>query len=169
MATNNLAQHETEVANAIRTVKGTTAKINPQDFAKEILSMSSGGGSIKPKEVSITINHQDTYEFWDGESTSGVYVFDNIQAQDIAGRATFQMSQSSPYFDLSFYGIKWTLIVAQLNHYLSVVMAVPSDNDVPSYGSKYIYATDQEQRMLYLLWEGDSSGSITLKGYYYGE
>lgn len=41
---NNLKDFLTDVANAIRTKKGTTALINPQDFSSEIASIESGGG-----------------------------------------------------------------------------------------------------------------------------
>ena len=41
---NNLTDFLTDVANAIRAKKGTTAKINPQNFASEIASISTGGG-----------------------------------------------------------------------------------------------------------------------------
>ena len=41
---NNLTDFLTDVANAIRSKKGTTAKINPQDFASEIASITSSGG-----------------------------------------------------------------------------------------------------------------------------
>ena len=41
---NNLTDLLTDVANAIRAKKGTTAKINPQDFSSEIASISTGGG-----------------------------------------------------------------------------------------------------------------------------
>jgi hypothetical protein len=39
---NNLKDHLTEVADAIREKKGTTDLINPQDFANEIKSISGG-------------------------------------------------------------------------------------------------------------------------------
>lgn len=41
---NNLTDFLTDVANAIRAKKGTTAKINPQDFSSEIANISTGGG-----------------------------------------------------------------------------------------------------------------------------
>ena len=40
----NLTDFLNDVANAIRAKKGTTAKINPQDFSAEIASISTGGG-----------------------------------------------------------------------------------------------------------------------------
>lgn len=39
---NNLTDFLTDVANAIRTKKGTTGTINPQDFSSEIASISTG-------------------------------------------------------------------------------------------------------------------------------
>lgn len=41
----NLTDFLVDVADAIREKKGTTAKINPQDFASEIASIESGGGN----------------------------------------------------------------------------------------------------------------------------
>jgi hypothetical protein len=41
---NNLTDFLTDVADAIRTKKGITRKINPQDFAWEISNISTGGG-----------------------------------------------------------------------------------------------------------------------------
>lgn len=41
--TNNLTDFLTDVADAIRDKKGTTAKINPQDFSSEIKSIEGGG------------------------------------------------------------------------------------------------------------------------------
>ena len=40
----NLTDFLTDVADAIRAKKGTTEKINPQDFASEIASIEGGGG-----------------------------------------------------------------------------------------------------------------------------
>jgi hypothetical protein len=42
----NLTDFLTDVADAIRAKKGTTAKINPQNFSREIASISTGGGDI---------------------------------------------------------------------------------------------------------------------------
>lgn len=52
---NNLTDFLTDVANAIRTKKGTTGTINPQDFSSEIASISTGvdtsDGNIQPTTV----------------------------------------------------------------------------------------------------------------------
>ena len=61
MATNNLKEHETEIANAIRAKKGTTAKINPQDFAKEILGIPTGETGVIYEEIEIL--SRDTWDF----------------------------------------------------------------------------------------------------------
>ena len=42
--TNNLTDFLTDLADAIRTKKGITERINPQDFSAEIASIESGGG-----------------------------------------------------------------------------------------------------------------------------
>ena len=46
---NNLTDFLTDVADAIRTKKGTTAKINPQDFSSEIASIPAGGSATVSK------------------------------------------------------------------------------------------------------------------------
>lgn len=43
---NNLTDFLTDVANAIRTKKGTNATIDPQDFSTEIANLPSGGGKL---------------------------------------------------------------------------------------------------------------------------
>ena len=43
--TDNLTDFLTDIANAIREKKGTTEKINPQDFSTEIANLSSGGSA----------------------------------------------------------------------------------------------------------------------------
>lgn len=58
---NNLKQHETNVADAIRTKKGTTAKINPQNFASEILNIPTGGGSGSISHEALTLQNGDSY------------------------------------------------------------------------------------------------------------
>ncbi len=54
---NNLTDFLTDVADAIRAKKGTTAKINPQNFSSEIASIQTGGGSsitpAKPNDVNF--------------------------------------------------------------------------------------------------------------------
>lgn len=45
----NLKDFLTDVANAIREKKGTTDKINPQNFSAEIASIESGGGEVVSK------------------------------------------------------------------------------------------------------------------------
>jgi surface protein len=57
----NLKDFLTDVADAIRAKKGTTAKINPQDFSSEIASISSGDGSgesVTPSRPTYT-GHAD--------------------------------------------------------------------------------------------------------------
>lgn len=52
---NNLTDFLTDVANAIRTKKGTTGTIDPQSFSSEIASISTGidtsDGNIEPTTV----------------------------------------------------------------------------------------------------------------------
>ena len=56
---NNLTDFLTDVADAIRTKKGTTAKINPQDFSSEIASIPTGGGSATAPKSSVNFYDYD--------------------------------------------------------------------------------------------------------------
>lgn len=49
----NLKDFLTDVADAIRQKKGTSALINPQDFSAEIASIQSGGGGLEEKDVNF--------------------------------------------------------------------------------------------------------------------
>lgn len=55
---NNLTDFLTDVADAIRAKKGTTAKINPQNFASEIATIQGGGG-LTPRAVAKDVNFFD--------------------------------------------------------------------------------------------------------------
>jgi hypothetical protein len=56
---NNLSEFLTDVANAIRSKKGTTALINPQDFSAEIESIPSGGGGGSASTSSGSVRFLD--------------------------------------------------------------------------------------------------------------
>ena len=49
----NLTDFLTDVADAIRAKKGTTDKINPQNFADEIASISTGGGDTPTPDMPV--------------------------------------------------------------------------------------------------------------------
>lgn len=63
---NNLTDFLVDVANAIRTKKGTSLPINPQNFSSEIASISGGGsgdiGDVTPGEG----QHLVTFIDYDG-------------------------------------------------------------------------------------------------------
>ena len=56
---NNLTDFLTDVADAIRSKKGTTAKINPQNFSLEIASIESGGGGATPSASKNDVTFYD--------------------------------------------------------------------------------------------------------------
>ena len=60
---NNLTDLLTDVANAIRAKKGTTAKINPQDFSSEIASISTGGGGGGGTSVAVSKSDVNFYDY----------------------------------------------------------------------------------------------------------
>ena len=58
---NNLTDFLTDVANAIRSKKGTTGLINPQNFSAEILALSGGLEVIEMTETTATIEPNKVY------------------------------------------------------------------------------------------------------------
>lgn len=59
---NNLTDFLTGVADAIRTKKGTTELINPQNFENEILSIETGGGGTSAILGELNVSSNGTYE-----------------------------------------------------------------------------------------------------------
>lgn len=55
----NLKDFLTDVADAIRQKKGTSALINPQDFSAEIASIQSGGGVVEVEEKDVNFYDYD--------------------------------------------------------------------------------------------------------------
>lgn len=71
----NLTDFLTDVANAIRTKKGTTDLINPQDFSSEIESIQTGGGENKlPQLIDRSITEITTGDL-SGITSIGDYAF----------------------------------------------------------------------------------------------
>ena len=77
--TDNLTDFLTGVANAIRTKKGTTAKINPQNFETEIGSIT-GSKPEQEKPITITINGSQTVTPDEGKVLSKVTITTNVPA-----------------------------------------------------------------------------------------
>lgn len=74
MATNNnLGDLLTSIANAIRSKKGTTAEINAQNFASEIESIQTGGGSTTVTDNYVIFNKTPTVKmYWDSVPSNGI-------------------------------------------------------------------------------------------------
>lgn len=77
--TDNLTDFLTGVANAIRTKKGTTAKINPQNFETEIGSVTTSKPE-QEKTITITTNGSRTVTPDGGKVLSKVTITTNVPA-----------------------------------------------------------------------------------------
>lgn len=88
---NNLQDFLTDIADAIREKKGTTEKINPQDFATEIANLSSGDDSGSGSGEASTIKYYHLIKDYIGTDSKygdDVYVnwfiTDHVKALEIS-------------------------------------------------------------------------------------
>lgn len=145
----NLQDFLTDVADAIRAKKGTTEKINPQDFSSEIASIQSG---VEPKEMK-DVNFYD----YDGTILYS-YTWDEA----------LQLTEMPPLPDRTSEGLtcdgwNWTLEEMQANEGLCDVGALY----YPTNGRAKLYLTieedDERNRTFYLrlgAWGGNFEGVI---------
>ena len=97
---NNLTDFLTDVANAIRTKKGTTGLINPQNFSAEIASLSGGLEIVEMAETTATIE------------PNKVYVWGMVESLNITlGTST----NESDFFAFRFRCSKPTMTVVTVN------------------------------------------------------
>ena len=100
---NNLTDYLTDLANSIRSKKGTTAKINPQDFSSEISNFNLL--KAQPKSVSITTNGITTIKPDNSyNGLSQVTVTTNVSS---GGSATPTIVEKK---DVNFYDYDGTLL-----------------------------------------------------------
>lgn len=123
----NLQDFLTDVADAIRAKKGTTAKINPQDFSSEIASIQSG---VEPKEMKDV-------NFYDYDGTI-LYSYSWDEALQLT-----EMPPLPSHDGLICQGWNWTLEEMQANEGMCDVGAM--------------YITDDGRTRLYIDVEDDET------------
>ena len=120
---NNLTDFLTDVANAIRTKKGTTAKINPQNFSSEIGNFTLL--KSQTKSVSLTSNGTTTITPDSGyNGLSKVTVTTNIAS---SGESSSGVSASKN--DVTFYDYDGTILHSYSK---SAFLALSSLPDLPT-------------------------------------
>lgn len=127
----NLKDFLTDVADAIREKKGTTGKINPQDFSSEIKSIETGGEEVESKE------YKDV-NFFDYEGTILYsYTWDEAKV----------MTELPPLPDRTSEG----LVCQGWNYTLEDMMAQADENGENGYADiGAIYTTDDGSTRIHI-------------------
>lgn len=126
----NLQDFLTDVANAIRAKKGTTDKINPQDFSSEIASIQSG---VEPKEMK-DVNFYD---------------YDGTILHSYSWDEALQLTEMPPlpsHDGLICQGWNWTLEEMQANEGMCDVGAMYITDD----GRTRLYISIEDEEYLEL-------------------
>ena len=134
----NLKDFLTDVADAIRAKKGTSAAINPQDFASEIASIESGGGGMKPNVKNGVYIHTNDGRFFTKTEWSKVGSNSNADGVAvIADEAAFVICPKE------LGNMSWSSDTTNLVEGLPVLTAAESLNDFDGVGNtQLILATD---------------------------
>lgn len=127
----NLKDFLVDLANAIREKKGTTGKINPQDFSSEIMSIETGSGAVESKE------YKDV-NFFDYEGTILYsYTWDEAKV----------MTELPPLPDRTSEG----LVCQGWNYTLEDMMAQADENGENGYADiGAIYTTDDGSTRIHI-------------------
>ena len=108
---NNLTDFVTGVADAIRTKKGTTDLINPQNFESEILSIETGGGGTSAVLGELNVSSNGTYEAG-GKMTlvpGGMYQFkEQLPVETLAELYSATQGNNGKIFSIVYEGIPLT-------------------------------------------------------------
>lgn len=169
MATNNLTEHLTATADAIRYKEGGgTTKINPQDFANRIRNLPSGGDLVS-ETISIKISTGEAYNFT-LSALNGSYTFEAL-AYDCQGELELVFGNTTAYImEFRFYAPD----AAPENH-LAIVCNPKTDTiefyHTTSFNSqKYEdlgeYYSGRLSLFTRIFWEGVSSDDFELRGEY---
>lgn len=128
---NNLTDFLTDVANAIRTKKGTTGTINPQDFSSEIASISGGGDVPSLYAPTIALNNSGVLTVTDTRNGAFAYkyylVINNTQGTEITNK-TIDLTTVFADYAVGTYNVK-VRVVGQPDNELQA-----ADSNVITYG-----------------------------------
>lgn len=137
---NNLTDFLTDVADAIRAKKGTTAKINPQDFSAEIASIQTGGNVAGVQKSDVNFYDYD-----------GTILYSYTKAAFLA----LSSAPKSPTREgLTFQG--WNYTLSDAKTYVAIY-------GVLDIGATYI--TDDGKTRLYI--RISTRGRMTVPIYFY--
>lgn len=130
---NNLTDFLTDVADAIREKKGTSEKINPQNFSEEIRSIESGSTEVEEKDIN----------FYDYDGTL-LFSYTIPDAQ-----ALTELPTPKGHSGLIFDGWNW-------DHEDVIALNYPMDIGA-------MYRTDDGKTRLYLKVEEDEGVNVNLR------
>ena len=105
---NNLTDFLTGVADAIRTKKGATELINPQDFESEILSIETGGGGTSAVLGELNVSSNGIYEAGSKMTLvpGGLYRFkEQLPVETLAELYSATQGNNGVIFSVAYQGV----------------------------------------------------------------
>lgn len=135
---NNLTDFLTDVADAIRAKKGTTEKINPQNFSAEIASIETGGGSVVENDLT----------FYDYDGTI-LYSYSKEEAESMT-----ELPIGPQHSGLVFDG--WSSTLTEIKERMS---------NHGKWGVGAFFQTEDKRIRLYLTLEREAQKNVTISLY----
>lgn len=153
----------TEIANAIRTKKGTTDKINAQNFASEIASISGGGsggatldtgwtGTAVPVDTNTTI--QNIYFNTQASNEEVAICFNNY----------FEGNEDEEKLGFILFGQNTGvgIIIGSMGAELNLIVVGQDDNEIPIYVNDLTGQGQDVENFGFSGWNPDFNGMLVI-------